>query len=158
MSYMREKMKSKKNVKNMKKLKAGGKDKFKSKKKSGGNFQKMDTLGDTVLWLSRVLMFAFSYLYHSDASMVNITWIVLSFIFPDTMVFLFSGFVMLPILLIQFVLVYGIRLPIVKDRPFFQNYGQMYAWDMASQTIEQSLLFLTLICFFMMPACYVLSS
>jgi len=32
MSYMREKMKNKKNIKNMKKLKAGGKDKFKSKK------------------------------------------------------------------------------------------------------------------------------
>jgi uncharacterized membrane protein YqaE (UPF0057 family) len=92
----------------------------------------MDIFADSVLWSARILMLAFSYLYHSDASLVNITWIVLSFIFPETTVFLTSGFVMLPILLIQFVLVYGIRLPIVKDRPFFQNYGRMYAWDMAS--------------------------
>lgn len=152
---MREKMKAKKNIKNMKKLKAGGKDKFKSKKQSR-NFQKMDYFANSVLWMARVLMFAVSYLYHSEASMINITWIVLSFVFPETTVFLTSGFVMLPILLIQFVLVYGIRLPIVKDRPFFQNYGQMYAWDMASQTIEQTLLFSTLTCFFCMPACYVL--
>jgi hypothetical protein len=97
-------------------------------------------------------------MYHSYASLVSIVWIVFTFVFPDEIVFLFSAVVMLPIIFIQFLMVYGIRLPVIKDRPFFQNYGKIYVWDMASDIFEQSLMYCVLFCFFMFPSCYALIS
>ena len=81
-------------------------------------------------------MFVLSYTYHTYASLISIIWIVFTFVFPQEIVFLFSAVVMLPIIFIQFMMVYGIRLPVIKDRPFFKNYGNIYIWDMASETIE----------------------
>ena len=103
-------------------------------------------------------MFVLSYTYHTYASLISIIWIVFTFVFPQEIVFLFSAVVMLPIIFIQFMMVYGIRLPVIKDRPFFKNYGNIYIWDMASETIEQSLMYCVLLCFFMFPSCYAMIS
>jgi hypothetical protein len=101
-------------------------------------------------------MFLFSYLYHCDSSIINLSWVVLTFILPESTVFLFSAFVMLPVVFVQFVLIYGIRLPVVQDRPFFNKYGQIFKFDMGSEIMEQSLMYFTLLLFFMMPSCYML--
>jgi hypothetical protein len=87
------------------KSKAGNSKKTKKEK----DVLKADNyLPEATLWLTRLTMFIFSYLYHSDASIINICWIVLTFVLSEETVFLFSSFVMIPILLLQFILIYGI--------------------------------------------------
>ena len=97
--------------------------KFKTKtnkmRKPVGQFGKTDYLPELVLTTSRILMFLFSYTYHSYASLLNIVWIVFTFVFPNEIVYLASAVAMLPIVFIQFLMVYGIRLPIIKDKKFF---------------------------------------
>lgn len=68
-------------------------------------------------------MFMFSYTYHSYASLISIVWVAFTFVFPNELVYLFSAVVMLPIIFIQFLLVYGIRVPKVRKTAFFKEYG-----------------------------------
>jgi hypothetical protein len=69
-------------------------------------------------------------------------------------VFFFSVVGMLPILSWEFVLVYGARIPVLKDTKFFNYYGAYYKWLMDSRPYEQTLMFMTLTLFFMMFSCY----
>jgi hypothetical protein len=67
-----------------------------------------------------------SYLYHSQASLVNIVWIVFSVVFEDKIVFIVSFVLMQPILILEFVMIYGGKIPVVKDQRFFLEYGSWF--------------------------------
>lgn len=71
----------------------------------------------------------------------------------DRLVFIVSSVIMQPILLLEFVLIYGGKIPVVKDQRFFLEYGSWFKWNMYNQVFEQTLMFLILICFSMMFAC-----
>ena len=81
-------------------------------------------------------MLFISYFYHSQASLINIVWIVLSVVFHERVVFIISTVIMQPILILEFVLIYGGKIPIVKDQNFFLEYGSWFKWDMYNQVFE----------------------
>lgn len=110
-------------------------------------------LPTVILQSARLLMLFMSYFYHSQASLINVVWIVLSVVFDERIVFIISTVIMQPILILEFVLIYGGKIPVVKDQKFFLEYGSWFKWDMYSQVFEQTLMFLILICFSMMFAC-----
>lgn len=111
-----------------------------------------------VLWTARLLMFGLVYTYHCQANLIHLTWILLSFILNMNTCFILSIYAMIPLLSWQFIFVYGSRIPIVQDTTFFVRYASYYKWEMKAQTYEQTLLFLTLACFYMMISCQRISA
>jgi hypothetical protein len=61
---------------------------------------------------------------------------------------------MIPLLSLEFLFTYASRIPIVKDVPFFQHYGAEFQWKMEAPVIEQSLMFGTLVMFYMQLSLY----
>jgi len=145
----------KKKIEKMTKMQKGKYDTKKSLKKASGDFTKYMPV--IVLWLSRVFMFFISYMYHSEVSMVNVFWIVMTFILPMSATFFLSILVMLPLLSWEFIFIYGIRIPVVQDLYFMKRYGSYFDWKMRLGVTEQTLLFLTLSLFFMMISCSMLT-
>jgi hypothetical protein len=56
---------------------------------------------------------------------------------------------MIPLLSLEFMLTYACRIPIVKDVEFFKHYGTEFQWKMKTPVLEQSLMFFTLVMFYM---------
>ena len=110
-------------------------------------------LPEIVLNTARILLTLMAYTYHSETGLINIGWVIISMLFTERLTFIFSIFVMLPILFLQFVLIYGGRIPLIKEKPFFVEYAGDFQWEMYLPTLEQSLMFLVIICFCMMIAC-----
>lgn len=106
-----------------------------------------------VMWAARVLMFALVYTYHCQASLLHLTWILLSFILELNTCLILSIYAMVPLLSWEFVLIYGVRIPGVRDTAFFQRFGAYFDFEMKAQAWEQTLMFLTLACFYMMISC-----
>jgi len=102
-----------KKSKNIQQKKSSKKSKYDSdvREKIKGDFTKYLPL--IVLWLARVLMFILTYLYHVHASIIHLSWIILSFLIPKDKLFFVSIVGMVPILSWEFLLVYGSRLPII---------------------------------------------
>ena len=68
-------------------------------------------------------MILLAYMYHSTAGFINLTWVLASFIFPDQFVYVFSIVFMIPLILLEFVLIYSNRVAVIKDKEFFKKYG-----------------------------------
>lgn len=98
-------------------------------------------------------MFLFVYMYHSYVSIIHLTWILTTFLVSIETTLLISIYAMIPILSWEFIFVYGIRIPIVQELDFFKTYGNYFQWAMEKKSLEQSLMFLTLACFYMMLSC-----
>jgi hypothetical protein len=62
----------------------------------------------------------------------------------------------LPLLLWEFILVYGCRIPFIDDVSPFVDYGASYKWKMRMETPEKALMFACLLLFFMMVSCFYL--
>jgi len=76
-----------------------------------------------ILWAARFLMALLAYMYHSTAGFINLVWVLASFIFPDEYVYLLSILCMIPIILLEFILIYSNKVAVIKDKEFFKNYG-----------------------------------
>lgn len=126
------------------------------KKNEGKNLAKkakMDLTGQLpgiILWIGRFEMFFLVYMYHSPLSLIHISWLILTFLVSQTTIFLVSVYAMIPILSWEFVFVYGVRIPIIKDYMFMQKFGTYMKWPMEYKTEEQTFMFITLCTFFMM--------
>ena len=68
----------------------------KSFKKGRVNFNRY--LPTIMMWVSRVCMFVLVYMYHTNNSFMNLSWIILSFIMQPEWTFFLSCWFMIPIL------------------------------------------------------------
>lgn len=66
------------------------------------------------------------YMFHTPQNLINLIWIMLSFILSYKMIFLMSNVCMTPMLLIEFVMIYGNSIPSVQDSSFFKEFGYLY--------------------------------
>lgn len=106
-----------------------------------------------VMWTARSLMFALVYIYHCQASLVHLAWILLSFVLSTKNMLLLSSYAMVPLLSWEFIFIYGVRIPVVQDTHFFKRFGAYFNFTMKAPGYEQSLMFLTLATFCMMISC-----
>jgi len=106
-----------------------------------------------VLWTTRVLLFFQSYMYHKGISLFHILYTLLSFVVPIRVTMFVSVIVMLPLYTWEFVMVYGNNIPILAKSAFFIKYGSYFSWDLKIQSLEQTLYYFILTCFFMMISC-----
>lgn len=60
---------------------------------------------------------------------------------------------MIPILMYEFLFIYAIRIPIVKDTWIIETFGGYMSWSMKNRMFEQALFYVTLATFIMMPYC-----
>ena len=140
-------MKNKKssNKKNKKKKK---KDRL-SKLKNNAN----EYLPLVVIWLLRILLTFQTYLYHNSLSMLHLSWVLLSFLISFELNLFLSCIVMIPIYSWEFIMIYGLRIPLIKDYDFFAKYGDYFNWDLKWPISEQVLYFCILNLFFMTISC-----
>jgi hypothetical protein len=89
--------------------------------------------------------------------MFHLTFILISFVLPSHLVLFLSFVLMLPIYTAEFVLMYGSRIPVVKDLEFFSKYGKAFSPYMRFPVLEQFLYFIILTLFFMTISCFKLS-
>jgi hypothetical protein len=121
------------------------------KKKAKNDLSKY--LPGFVLLASRLEMFFIIYKYHCPLNLVHLFWLLITFLLSDENVFLVSMYAMLPVLFWEFLFIYAIRIPIVKDTGFMQTYGSYMQWPMEDRMSEQVFFYLTLATFVMMPYC-----
>ena len=95
-----------------------------------------------VLWAIRFFLTIQSYMYHSSLGYYHLIFILSTFILPGTYVLLLSFVVMLPLYFAEFVLLYGMRIPLVNQTDFLQTYGKAFESELMFPIFEQFLLFL----------------
>lgn len=86
------------------------------KKKAKNDYSKY--LPTAVLSFARLEIFFIIYKYHCPLNLVHLFWLLLTFLIEDDNVFLISMYAMLPLLFWEFLFIYGIRIPVVKDTEF----------------------------------------
>lgn len=91
--------------------------KTKSFKKGRANLNRY--LPTIIMFVSRVCMFVLVYMYHTNNSFMNLSWIIFSFITPPEWTFFLSCWFMIPLLTWQFLFTYGVRIPVLKDTAIF---------------------------------------
>ena len=104
------------------------------KKKAKNDYSKF--LPSIIMQLARVEMFAIIYTYHCPLNLIHLFWLLATFLLSDDNVFLLSMYSMLPMLFWEFLFIYGIRIPVVKDTVFMQRYGEYLQWPMKSRMSE----------------------
>ena len=107
-------------------------------------------LPEIVLWTARIEMFYLTYQYHSPLSLIHLIWVLLSFILSTYSITLISVYSMIPLLTWEFIFIYGSRIPVIKDTLIMVNYGRYMQFDMRNRMTEQTLMYFTLVTFYMM--------
>ena len=102
-----------------------------------------------MVWTTRVALFLLGYCYHSPNGFFHISWVLISFLIPMRTLLLLSISAYLPVLLWEFILVFGSGIPFIRDGTPFVDYGASYKWKMRAETFEKSLMFSCLLLFFM---------
>lgn len=59
-----------------------------------------------------------AYTYHTDISMIQLCWVLISFAAPLDVSLYLSVIVLLPIYFFEFIMIYGLRIPLVQDLTF----------------------------------------
>lgn len=113
-------------------------------------------LPTTLMWAQRVLVGFQAYMYHTDLSLIHLTWVVMTFILPYKVMFFFSIVIMIPIYSFEFIMVYGNHIYLLGDSAFFQKYS-MFKWTMENKMLEQLLFYVIMSNFFMMISGYFLT-
>lgn len=62
-----------------------------------------------------------AYLYHSSIGMFHLTYVMLTFFFSRKFTYYMSIVVILPIYALEFICVYGVGIPGMDEKEFFQN-------------------------------------
>lgn len=71
------------------------------------------------LTLLQILVSVQAYMYHTGMSLFQLCWVMCSFIFPINIGLYLGVIFLLPVYLGQFVIVFGLGIPVVKDVEFF---------------------------------------
>lgn len=86
------------------------------KKKAKNDLSKY--LPSTVMNMARIEMFTIIYIYHCPLNLVHLFWLLSTFLLSDENVFMLSMYSILPVLMYEFLFIYAIRIPVVKDTSF----------------------------------------
>ena len=112
-------------------------------------------LSSIIFMLAQVSMFIGSYMYHSSAGFITLTWLIASFYCSVNTTLFMSIVFMIPVLTWEFVLIYLSRVPKIKNTTFFVEYGKYFRFKMNQSTFEQFFMLITLLLFYMMISIYV---
>ena len=119
-------------------------------------YDKTQYIPSVVIWFSRINMILVVYMYHTPHNLINLIWIILSFVLSYKMVLLMSNVAIIPILVLEFSLIYGNNISSVKETAFFKTYGAYFNLTHKHDIIERTYLFICLLVFVMMVSCFVL--
>ena len=106
-----------------------------------------------VMTLLRIFLTLQAYMYNRSLGMVHLFWVLWSFIFPYTCTQILTITLLLPLYLSEFVMIYGMRVPILKDTRVMVNYKQVFDINFQLPILEQSLFFVVLVLIFMTISC-----
>lgn len=67
-----------------------------------------------VLWTLRFALIFQCYLYHSNSGMFHLIFVLFTVILPSKLTLFLSFTLMLPIYALEFILMYGMRIPVVN--------------------------------------------
>lgn len=121
------------------------------RKKAKNDFSKH--LPNIIINAARLEMFVIIYMYHCPLNLVHLFWLLMTFLLSDENIFLLSMYSMIPVLSYEFLFIYGIRIPVVKDTTFMIYFGEYMKWTMQNRMYEQTFFYVTLATFIMMPYC-----
>jgi hypothetical protein len=96
-----------------------------------------------------------AYMYHTNISLFQLMWVISSFIFPFD-VSLYTGFaLLLPTYSLQFTIIYGLQIPIVKDLELFKRAEEFFPQSeyMKYPILEKILYFVILANLFLFLSC-----
>ena len=65
---------------------------------------------------------------------------------------------MIPLYSLEFIIVYGSRIPFIQDTPLFQRFSTYYTFEMQFPVLEQFLFFIILIGFYLTASCFKLGN
>mmetsp|Transcript_34734 Transcript_34734/g.53328 ORF Transcript_34734/g.53328 Transcript_34734/m.53328 type:complete len:348 (-) Transcript_34734:7663-8706(-) len=110
-----------------------------------------------VIWLIRILLAFQAYMYHTTLSLFHLVYVLSTFVFPLRMSLFLSITLMVPLYTFEFIMIYGRRIPVVKEQEFFVRYGKLFNWELQMPILEQSLYFVILSLLFMTISCFKLT-
>ena len=88
----------------------GGKDMFAKARKNLNSYLPM-----VVMNTLRILLGLQAYMYNNSFSFIHLIWVLFSFVFPYKVTQFMTIMIMIPLYTSEFVMIYGSRIPIVKD-------------------------------------------
>lgn len=65
-------------------------------------------------------------MYHTQMSLFQLFWVMCSFIFPINIGLYLGVIYLLPVYMGQFVIVFALRIPVVKDLEFFERKAKFF--------------------------------
>lgn len=89
-----------------------------------------------VLNLTRINMFIIAYMYHSTSGLISLMWVLCTFILPQHLLALISIFCVYPLIILQFYLIYTIRVEVISKNSFLQHLAGYFQWDMKYESLE----------------------
>jgi hypothetical protein len=81
-------------------------------------------------------MFILSYMYHSSAGFVHLSWVIATFYCRVNTTLFMSIVFMIPLVTWEFIMVYMSRVPKIKETTFFVVYGKFFRFDMKQASFE----------------------
>jgi len=95
-----------------------GEDLIKKAKKELNSF-----FPTVVLWILRFSIGFQAYLYHTNLNMFHLLFVLSTFVFSGRFATFVGAVVMLPIYCGEFIMIYSLNIPYVKDTKFIQTFG-----------------------------------
>ena len=108
------------------------------------------------LWLARIGMFVISYTYTSFPGFFHLLWVILSFILPEEWTYLFSIIVAVPLLSLEFLVIYCSKIPVIGEAEYFGRFKGELAFEMKRPVLEQALMYVTLVVFYTMNSALII--
>ena len=99
-----------------------------------GNMNKY--LPTIVVWMLRIGLGLQSYMYHHKMSLFHLGWVLLSFICTIELTLYVTIVLLLPVYAWEFLMVYGLKIPLFNQLPMFKSYGHLFSWEMKAQISE----------------------
>jgi len=81
-------------------------------------------------------MFILAYAYHSSYGLINLVWLILSFLLSTQNTLFLSVVVMIPFLTWEFLFIYCSRVHRIKNTTFFESYGKFFMFNMWNDAAE----------------------
>ena len=110
-----------------------------------------------VMWNLRILLTFQAYMYHSSIGLFHLSWVISTFLFPDRIALVITVLIMLPIYLWEFITIYAMRTPWLKDQEFFKTSSRFFVITMAYPILEQMLYYFILVNMSFCVSCMFLS-
>lgn len=92
-------------------------------------------------------------MYHSSIGGLHLLFVLLTFFTGSKFTYFTSIFLMLPVYIVEFIVIYGMGIPSLNEMAFFQFTKQFFVAKMHSPILEKSLYFMNLAFLFQTISC-----